>query len=227
MFQDHNVSQRTKALTVFIVVDINNMYPSTNETLFSDYTLCSAISWTIEQIEKYSVSDHNVSEVPIRVQPWKPSPEPAPWLRTPEPPKQIRQNIQRNPEKRDKKPCIPERTQNSHPHRKKPCSPTKTSESKRHSPNHLPPHHALCTKPTISPEALTTKNLPLLTPGPKSPHQSLLKIGRTSTIWVARRPKTGLATASPWSTPPRTPMSTQAGENQPETSEQSPPPTTG
>ena len=56
---------------------------------------------------------------------------------------------------------------------------------------------------------------------------SLRGIGRAWTIWGAQRPKTVLATAAPLSTRPKTPMSMQAGGNQPETSEQSPPPATG
>ena len=156
------------------------------------------------------------------------------------------------PQKRKReKPCIPEKG------KKKPKSPTYTpgnpsaliqqnkkptnqktknlriKEPKHPRPDHQPSPDALCTDPNKTKTKPSTPiyekstNLPLLTPGPKSPCQSLLGIGRASTIGVAQRLETGLATAAPRSMQPRTPMSTLAGGNPSETSEPSPPLTTG
>ena len=79
-------------------------------------------------------------------------------------------------------------------------------------PNQKPP----------APDYKEVKNRPQLTPDPKSPHRSLLRIGCASTIGGAQLQGTGLATISPQSMQPRTPMSTPAREKQSETSEQSP-----
>ena len=38
-----------------IALEINNMYPSTNWAFISNYKLCSAISYTMKQIEKKEV----------------------------------------------------------------------------------------------------------------------------------------------------------------------------
>ena len=43
--RDHNVAQRivsSRECVCVVVVEINNMYPSTNGALFSGYRLCSA-----------------------------------------------------------------------------------------------------------------------------------------------------------------------------------------
>ena len=172
----------------------------------------------------------------MRIPPWKPSPKPAPWLRTPEPPEQGKEKIQKSSkrEKRGKnenKPCILERTQKSHAHPKKPLSPTKTSESNVDSPDQLPPHHALGVHQRYQdPRApnYEERRIPLLTPGPKSPHQSLLGIGRASTIGVApatkNRPSHNLPSVEATKNHP---SPRWMGGSQPETSELSPPLTNG
>ena len=164
--------------------------------------------------------------------------------------KEKRKNQRSHKKRKREKPCIPEKrqekAQESHVHPRKPLSPNpteqktnkpknqepRTAESKNQSIpvptiNHpLTPCAPTLTKPP-TPIYEKSANLPLLTPDPKSPCQSLLGIGRASTIGVAQRLETVLATAAPRSTQPRTPMSTLAGGNPSETSEPSPPLTTG
>ena len=166
--------------------------------------------------------------------------------------KEKRKNQRSHKKRKREKPCIPvkrqEKAQESHVHPRKPLSPNQTEPKTKNQktknlrtkepkhpkhprPDQQPSPDALCTDPTKTkpPTPIYEKstNLPLLTPGPKSPCQSLLGIGRASTIGVAQRLETGLAIAAPRSTQPRTPMSTLAGGNPSETSDPSPPLTTG
>ena len=116
------------------------------------------------------------------------------------------------------KPLSPDQTEQKTKNQKKqePLN-QRTKEPKHPLPDHQPSPDALCTDPNKTPTPIyeKSKNLPLLTPGPKSPCQSLLRIGRASTIGVAQRLETGLATASPRSTQPRTPCPRWLGGTHP------------